>query len=158
MSHKLGAQTSLTGYLIFKRCLPVVLILSPVVFVSHATDFGCRILHHAKSVFRCGHDVTDDSTLCEQATCPTVPLLSPTSSVDAEPVALSNDRGHQLMSGRPNVHALLRSALEGLGTQCLVVAACGPAELVETVRQTVVIAKQENSCTRLEFCGSSPRW
>ena len=82
---------SLTDYFLYGRCLPVVLILSPVVFMSHATDFGCRILHHAKSVFRCGHDVTDDSTLCEQATCPTVPLLSPTSSVDAEPVALSND-------------------------------------------------------------------
>ena len=77
---------------------------------------------------------------------------------DAEPVALANDRGHQLRAGRPNVHALLRSALEGLGTQCLFAAACGPAALVETVRQTVVIAKQENSCTRLEFCGSSPRW
>ena len=75
---------------------------------------------------------------------------------DAEPVALANDRGHQLRAGRPNVHALLRSALEGLGTQCLFAAACGPAALVETVRQTVVIAKQENSCTRLEFLRKQP--
>jgi NAD(P)H-flavin reductase len=53
---------------------------------------------------------------------------------------------------------LLLSAVEGLETKHLVVAACGPPALVETVRNAVVAAKMEHPSISFEFRGCNPNW
>jgi len=67
-------------------------------------------------------------------------------------------RGHHLQFGRPDIDSVLQSAVEGLETKFLVVAACGPPALVETVRNAVVAAKMEHPSISFEFRGCNPNW
>ena len=88
-------------------------------------------------------------------TGPTVPLLAP---ADSEWEGSVSNRGHRLLIGRPCVNSLMRSVVEGLQTQHLVVGACGPGTLNETVRCAVMAAKKEHPTVCFEFRGSSPHW
>ena len=70
--------------------------------------------------------------------------------------------GHHVRSGRPDLVALVRAAAAGLDSETqsrrLVVAACGPAVLVEAARKAVVAVRKEHRGLRLEFSGSDSRW
>jgi hypothetical protein len=89
--------------------------------------------------------------------CPTTALLSPV-DMDLGGGGPTSIRSHHLQFGRPCIDSLLLSAVEGLETKHLVVAACGPPALVETVRKAVVAAKMEHPGISFEFRGSNPHW
>ena len=80
-----------------------------------------------------------------------------------------NTAGHDVKMERPNFEALVLTAAGKLWdgeaprdgeTQRLVVAACGPATLVEAVRKAVAAAKKKKEChgVRLEFSGCASSW
>ena len=67
--------------------------------------------------------------------------------------------GHDVRAGRPSFDALVREAAQGLeAPRRLVVAACGPAALVNAARRAVAAARKECRGVRLEFSGSESRW
>ena len=125
--------------------------------MSHLSDVGCRLFAYATRVaFRSWLNlVEEDNQEVGSGTGPTVPLLAP---ADVEWDESLTCRGHRLLDGRPCVESLLHSVVEGLETQYLVVAACGPGTLMEAVRCAVVTAKKEHPSIRFEFRGSSPHW
>jgi len=75
--------------------------------------------------------------------------------------SLSDSKGHDVRVGRPDLNDLVRAAAKGLETaetRRLVVAACGPATLLEAVQKAVAAAQKERRGVRIEFSGSDSRW
>ena len=78
--------------------------------------------------------------------------------------------GHDVRVGRPNIEALVRAAVAGMrqepspttGQLRLVVAACGPSEMVETTREAVADCNRSyKHCIKrvqVEFSGAAWRW
>ena len=65
---------------------------------------------------------------------------------------------HQMHCGRPDLDALVRDAVAGVGRRRLVVAACGPQTLVQAARKAVRAARTERPGVRIEFCGGESAW
>ena len=78
--------------------------------------------------------------------------------------------GHDVRVGRPNIEALVRAAVAGMrlepsltvGNRRLVVAACGPAEMMEATREAVADChSSDKHCikrVRVEYSGADWRW
>ena len=68
--------------------------------------------------------------------------------------------GHDVRAGRPSFDALVREAAQGLeaAPRRLVVAACGPAALVNAARKAVAAARKECRGVRIEFAGGDSAW
>ena len=66
-----------------------------------------------------------------------------------------------MRAGRPSFDALVREAAQGLeeaAPRRLVVAACGPAALVNAARKAVAAARKECRGVRIEFAGGDSAW
>ena len=84
-------------------------------------------------------------------------------------VGPARDYEHDVRVGRPNIEALVRAAVAGMrqepspttGQRRLVVAACGPSEMVKTTREAVADCRRSyEHCrrVRIEFSGAEWRW
>lgn len=79
------------------------------------------------------------------------------------------DYEHDVRVGRPNIEALVKAAVAGMKQERppttgqrrrLVVAACGPSEMVETARKAVADCRRSCRCehVRVEFSGAEWQW
>ena len=78
--------------------------------------------------------------------------------------------GHDVRVGRPNIEALVRAAVAGMrqepsltvGNRRLVVAACGPSEMMEATQEAVANChssdKHRIKRVRVEYSGADWRW
>lgn len=79
------------------------------------------------------------------------PLLAPV------PAHVSAPLGHDVRSGRPDIKAIVQVAAASVETGCLVVAACGPAELVSAAREASAAAAKHGA-VQVDFFGNDPKW
>lgn len=163
-------HTTLTGYLISRRCLPIVLIAASMLVT---TAICRRFVSHARPRARCGRccpAYLSDTELRVTSSRrePEKPIFTGTSSSAPQPLQTSDstgppdeavDQSHDMRVGRPDFDALVRAATAGLaGKQRVVVAACGPETMVAAARTAVVAARKECRGVRLEFSGSKSTW
>ena len=99
------------------------------------------------------------------------PKIEEVLSESPEIVGCARDHyGHDVRVGRPNIEALVRAAVAGMrqepsltvGNRRLVVAACGPWEMMEATREAVADCnnsdKHRIKRVRVEFSGADWRW
>lgn len=161
---------TLAGYTLSRRCLPIVLIVASMA----ATAAVCsRLVARAASApgKRRGHCCPADTEIGPVSPRePQQPLFTGASSTAhgaaaaTPPGASTGAEGataaasHEVRAGRPDVDALVLAAAAGLEAHGLVVAACGPAALVEAAWKAVAAARKEHHRVRIEFSGSDSRW
>ena len=166
----LGSSSTLIGYALWKRSLPIALISASLVV---ATTLASRI---SFILSRRGHDHDGTSAAApntadgngERAQHEGISLLA---------LGADGEAGdHDVRAGRPDLAALVRTAAAAAaaavagGTAApdpgwqrnasrrLVVAACGPAELVEAARNAVESVRKEGGHLELRFSGTDSRW
>ena len=153
----LETSTTLMDYTLCWRTLPIALILASLVV---ATTAASRIFEGASK------EEKDDSAAAavngpaegERAEYEGISLL--------ELGAGDAVGDHDVRAGRPNLAVLVRTAAAAAAAggrrrdpaQRLVVAACGPAELVEAARNAVGCVRKEGCRVRLYFSGTDSRW
>ena len=168
-------HTTLIGYTLSRRCLPIALIIaSIVVMIAVCRCIVARSRRRASSRHSCCWPTsctTPDMELGAMSPRrePQQPLfMSPSSSAQRPLVqsvsstgasAVADEEGHDVRAGRPDLSGLLREATAGLeNKQLVVVAACGPTTMVEAARKAVAAARKECRGVRLEFSGSESKW
>ena len=177
-------HTTLIGYMLSRRCLPIVVITLAVVA---STALCRRALAYARACTRgrcraCPRDGSTrdaelgavsppqpDARLFTGATSSStvhvdldVPMRDDERSAGGARPAATEDAGaggHVMRTGRPDVEALVRAAAADAGpARRLVVAACGPVTLVAAARKAVVAARKDSRGVRIEFSGGESWW
>ena len=153
---------TLAGYTLTRRCLPIILIAVSMVV---ATAVCGRILPHLLACVPTRATCPTDTELgtvtphqTQQALLSSVPSVQVQQQQQRCEGDVAFATRHDVRAGRPDLHALVRAAVRGAVTQRLLVAACGPATLVESARKAVVAARRESPGVHVEFCGSDSRW
>jgi len=147
---------SLVGYTLSRRCLPVLLIVASIA----ATTAVCSRAFG----FAAGRCQPCDLELAPVSPRRHDPLLAASRQRQRGGFApaggpAGDEAGQRVCAGRPDFDALVRAAAAGLEAKRLVVAACGPASMVEGARSAV--AKIRAECrgeVRFEFSGGDSRW
>ena len=162
-------HTTLTGYFLSRRCLPIVLIvlsmMAAMALCRRALVYA-RAYLHGRCRWRAGPRDTELGSASPPQ--PDVRLFTGASSTaHAEPTDVSVQDGarpstgvggHTVRAGRPDLAALVREAAVEAGSRRLVVAACGPETLVSAARKAVAAARRDHRSVRLEFSGADSRW
>ena len=162
---------ALISYTLCWRCFPIALILTSLVV---ATTLASHVLYlfsrkdpectGVAASAEAGGDVdVDGDSDGERAQHEGISLL--TFGTDCE------DGEHGVRAGRPNLAALVRTAAATAATAAapgrlrqrsasmrLVVAACGPAELVEAARNAVGAVRAEGCRVGICFSGTDTNW
>ena len=151
----LETPNTLMDYTLRWRALPIALILASLVV---ATTAASRIFEGASKGEKDESAAADvDPAEGERAEYGGISLLASGASDEAG--------DHDVRAGRPNLAVLVRMTAaaaaggwRGDPAQRLVVAACGPAELVEAARNAVGCVRKEGCRVRLRFSGTDSRW
>jgi NAD(P)H-flavin reductase len=170
------AHTSLIGYTVLRRCLPIVLIVASMVGSMAVCRCAVERMRTAVRRRRCcatAPTCTEElgAVRPQQPQAPLFTGVSSTAQVRLEGDVTGAPAGADVESrlkrsvrpGRPDLDALLRTAAAAAAQSQairLVVAACGPPALVEAARRAVAAARKgkQISGVRLEFTGTDPRW
>jgi hypothetical protein len=150
-----GPYRSLADWALIRRALPVVLIVAAAGLAMAWGSFVVQCAQSAlKGVARSGYH----ELLLSPAIDPEPPVPAGLAAVDE--VDSAHTHGHEMRSGRPDVDALVRETVGALASQqrLVVVAACGPAKLVEAAREAVVAARKGSRGVSVEFCGEISEW
>ena len=152
---------SVVGYTLSRRVLPIVLIVASMLLAAAAS----RCVSACAPSRRCyGYPAVTELARARQ---PQEPLFTDASSTAQPPPARAapeeaqpaDREGHDVRAGRPSFDALVRDAAQGLDApRRLVVAACGPAALVNAARKAVAAARKECRGVRIEFAGGDSAW
>lgn len=165
---------TLAGYTLMHRVLPIVLTAAATaatVEVSFnvlglCTAAGTRSApqpHRTQPL-----SLMSDSEPCAQidSSAATLPQPVPVDLVYGP--SLGGDAGalcnHSFREGRPNLDEVVRSDAAGTNSRWLVVAACGPATLVQAARKACANVSKEiikdagNDSVRIVFSGSESSW
>lgn len=155
---------SLVEYTVGWRSLPIALILASVGMATAAGSslckrFACAKGGAASSV--ASASLRDASGPCHRANDAQALLLVGGQETGAAWQA-EGLRGESVWTGRPDLLAVVRAAAAAAatrnGTKRLVVAACGPAQLVGATRSAVRDVRKERCRLRLVFSGTDSTW
>ena len=141
--HRLHATepSSLASYTFKSRSLPVAAVMCSMIVV---TAVGARVVSCKQKKWREADAEYGKALL----------------AYERAPAALQTGGHHDVQAGRPKVEALVNEAV-ARARQRLVVAACGPALLVQAAQESAAAAQTHNGNPRgveVEFSGSDPRW
>ena len=174
-------HTTLAGYTLTRRCLPIALIVVCMLVVAAACSrvfayyaVPCTRRRRCCTQTELGA-VSPRRVRVSPLQQPQQPLFSGSSSSSStqevtlqvgglpgtEAVAESGGGQRTVRSGRPDLDALVHAAAAAAassGTSHLVVAACGPPALVAASRTAVAAARKEYRDVHLEFSGGDSRW
>lgn len=140
---ELGPALTLASYVAVHRALPVVVVVVVVAVTTAAGRLALCMAGAAEGISLGKDDAEDEGDIN-----PLLPF-----SFTSEPEAK-----HDLRAGRPDLAALVRAAAAAAAGKRLVVAACGPATLVEAACAAVQDVRGECPDACLEFSGVDTRW
>ena len=147
-----GPYRSLADWVLIRRALPVVLIVAAAGVTMALGSFAvqCAGRKRRKGVARSGYEPLLSPAIAEERPVPAGLVV-----VDS-----AYTQGHEMRTGRPDVDALVHVAVEALASQqrLVIVAACGPAKLVEAAREAVVAARKGSRGVSVEFYGEISEW
>ena len=172
----LDVPDTLTGYTFVWRSLPIVMILASIgvttVLGSYLVKCSSRERNPCAAAANwknCAHTQREDESGLlmpsdneESKQSESLPLVA----LDDSKIGEDGGTGvHDVQAGRPDLATLIRTAAAEAATMAqqqdharLVVAACGPAELVKATQNAVRSVRKEGSCVRLCFSGTDSRW
>ena len=153
----LETSTTLMDYTLCWRTLPIALILASLVVATMA----------ASRIFEGASKGRKDGSAAAGANGPAEGERGEYEGISQLELGAGDAAGdHDVRAGRPNLAVLVRTAAAAAAAggrrrnpaQRLVVAACGPAELVEAARNAVGCVRKEGCRVRLHFSGTDSRW
>ena len=147
-----GPYRSLADWVFIRRTLPIVLVVAGAGVTMAMGSFAvkCALRKRKKGVARSGYEPLLSPAIAEE-----LPVPAGFVGVDS-----AHTQGHEMRTGRPDIDALVRAAVEAQASQqrLVVIAACGPAKLVEAAREAVMAARKGSRGVRVEFCGEISEW
>ena len=150
----LEASETLLDYTFCWRLLPIALILASLVVATTAASAILKNLGDEKETNPLAATDDDLQAEGERGQHERISLLALAADGEAT--------DHDVRTWRPDVTKLIREAVtetaECDAAQRLVVAACGPAELTEAVRNAVGNIRKEGCRVALCFSGTDSRW
>jgi hypothetical protein len=162
---------TLAGYTLLQRVLPVVLTAAATAVTA---EVSCLVLGSCSAAKRGPrrHRTEPLPLLSDGQPIPqgdlsaaALPQLAPIDPVVYTPSRGTDAVGDRLLrEGRPDLVELVRKEAAAPDLKCLVVAACGPARLVQAARMAVAAASKERiksgggGAVRIVFSGSDSEW
>jgi hypothetical protein len=164
--------TTLIGYTLMRRVLPVVLTVASIAVTAEFCLFlGSCYAERAKRAQPRHHTeplplLSDGQPLPHMdSSAAELPQPVPLDAIIyAPPLGTDPAGAHMFKEGRPDLIELVRKEAAAPDLKCLVVAACGPARLVQSVsKATAAVSKEINKsggsgAVEIVFSGSDSEW